>query len=304
MTSNVRSACRRWLLILATVLALAQASLQAAPSETMQLWEGPPPLAVAADKPEGELPLEKDQNPDIVRLANVTAPSITVFLPPKEKRNGTAIVVCPGGGYHILATKHEGTQVCEWLQSLGITAILLKYRVPSPSGELVHTRPLLDGQRAMALVRAHAQEWGVNPQRVGVLGFSAGGHLAAWMLCEGNRRTAHYPPIPNEPSCRPDFGILVYPAYLVNEKQDRPMPKIRSDEKPGPVFLVHAHDDGLTPENSVRFYLDLRAAGVEAELHVYQQGGHGFGMLRHGKPINDWPARCAEWLRANGKAAF
>ena len=273
-------------------------SARAADTETLKLWNGAPPLAKPSDKPEAYLPLEAGMDPDITRLGNVSEPSLTVYHPPADKRTGACVLICPGGGYYILAVKHEGTQVAEWLNSLGVTAAVLKYRVPAPKGEPAQLRPLLDAQRAMTLIRVHARDWGVDAQRVGVLGFSAGGHLAAWLLCEGNRRAQGYPAGADEPSCRPDFGVLIYPAYLASAEREREQPAIRAEEKPGPVFFVHAADDKLGPENSIEFFLALKKAGVPGELHVFQQGGHGFGMLKQGKPVNEWPTRCAEWLHA------
>ena len=272
----------------------------AAESETLKLWQGPAPLATPAEKPETYLPPDAGMDPDITRLGNVSEPSLTVYHPPAGRRTGACVLICPGGGYYILAMKHEGTQVAEWLNSVGVTAAVLKYRVPSPKGEPAQLRPLLDAQRAMSLLRRHAQAWGVNPKRVGVLGFSAGGHLAAWLLCEGNRRPPAYPAATSDPPCRPDFGILVYPAYLATPEREREQPVVRAEEKPGPVFFVHAADDKLGPENSIEFFRALQKTGVAAELHVFQEGGHGFGMLKQGKPVNDWPARCADWMRAQG----
>jgi acetyl esterase/lipase len=279
---------------------LLTGSLRAAEPITLKLWSGPPPLAVPAAKPEAYIAPDPGMDPDITRLGNVTEPSLTVYQPPAGKRNGACVLICPGGGYYILAMKHEGTQVAEWLNSLGVTAVVLKYRVPAPKDGPAQLRPLLDAQRAMSLIRTHAKDWGVDPDRIGVLGFSAGGHLAAWLLCEGNRRASGYPAIADEPSCRPDFGILIYPAYLAPAEKQREQPVVRADEKPGAVFFVHAADDGLGPENSIEFFLALKKAGVPGELHVFQQGGHGFGMLKQGKPVNDWPARCADWLKAQG----
>ena len=272
--------------------------LTAAEPQTIPLWDGTPPLAVPNDKPEAEMPLDPGMPPDIVRLGDVSTPSLTIYQPPAGQRNGTCVLICPGGGYYILAMKHEGTQVAEWLNSLGITAAVLKYRVPSPRSEPGHVRPLLDAQRAMTLLRRRADEWGIETNRIGVLGFSAGGNVAAWLLCEGNRWANHYPTESNAPGPRPDFGILIYPAYLAAPEKNRPTPQIRAEDPPGPVFFVHAADDKLGPENSIEFFLALKKAEVPGELHVYQSGGHGFGMLRQGHPINDWPARCAEWLRA------
>jgi acetyl esterase/lipase len=286
--------------LIAGILLAATFTLHAAEPEELPLWPDTPPPAAAGEKPEAYLPLEAGQDPDITRLGHVSQPTLTVYHPAADRRTGACVLICPGGGYHILAMKHEGTQVAGWLNSLGVTAVVLKYRVPAPPGEPAHLRPLLDAQRAMSLIRARAKDWGVDPHRVGVLGFSAGGHLAAWLLCEGDRRAQGYPAGPDEPSCRPDFGVLIYPAYLAASERQREQPAIRPDQKPGSVFFVHAADDKLGPENSIEFFLALRQAGVPGELHVFQQGGHGFGMLRQGKPVNDWPARCAEWLRAQG----
>lgn len=285
---------------LASAICLLAANIASAAEETLKLWDGPPPLPLKLEQPEAYLPIEPGADPDITRLGNVSEASLTVYHPPADRRNGACVLICPGGGYSILAMKHEGTQVAEWLNSLGVTAVVLKYRVPSPKGESPQARPLLDAQRAMSLIRSRATPWGLKPERLGVLGFSAGGHLAACLLCESDRRAPGYPARADEPSCRPDFGVLVYPAYLAAPDRQRDRPQIRSDQKPGPVFLVHAADDQLGPENSIEFFLDLKRAGVSGELHVYQQGGHGFGMLKRGQPVHDWPARCAEWMRAQG----
>ncbi len=269
-------------------------------AETLKLWEGQPPLAVPSDEVEGQLPTKPGEDPNIVRVGNVSDPSMTVYHPPEGHRTGTCVLICPGGAYRILAIKHEGTEVAEWLNLIGVTAVVLKYRVPAPSGEPAHVRPLLDGQRAMSLIRAHAQEWDVDPRRVGVLGFSAGGNLAAWLMCEGNRRNAAYPSAETEKPCRPDFGILIYPAYLADPKREEDRPSVREEDKPGPTFFAHAGDDRISPDNSIELFQALRRVGVPAELHVFQQGGHGFGMLRKGKPINEWPTRCAEWMGSQG----
>ena len=274
-----------------------QITMFAQNTETIRLWDDKPPLAVENPKPEAYQPIQQGQNPDITRLGNVSIPDMTVYHAPKEKRNGTCVMICPGGGYSILAMKHEGTQVAEWLNSIGVTAVVLKYRVPSPQGMPPHLLPLLDAQRALSLIRAHAKKWDLDENRIGVLGFSAGGNLATWALCEGDRRPEGYP-VKETVSCRPNFGILIYPAYLANMDKPRPMPVIQLEQKPGPVFFVHASDDKLGSENSIEFYMALKKVGVPAEMHIYQQGGHGFGMLRQGLPANDWPKRCEEWMKA------
>jgi len=225
---------------------------------------------------------------------------LAVYHPAAARKVGTCVVICPGGGYNIVAIEHEGTQVAEWLNSLGVTAAVLKYRVPAPKDAPGPLRPLLAAQRALALVRSRASQWAIDPGRIGVLGFSAGGNLAAWLLCEGDRHPEGYPAHADEPSCRPDFGVLIYPAYIASPKREGDRPALRPGAPPGPTFFVHAGDDRVTPENSIEFFLELRRAGTPAELHVYQEGGHGFGMLRKGMPIHDWPARCADWMRARG----
>jgi acetyl esterase/lipase len=279
-------------------LALASAATIAADVETITLWDGEPPLAVPAAKPETDEPARPNQAA-VRRISHVSAPTLAVYPAPAGKRNGVGVLICPGGGYNIVAIEHEGTQVAGWLNSLGVTAAVLKYRVPAPKGEPAHLRPLLDAQRAMTIFRSRAKEWDVHPDKIGALGFSAGGHLAAWLLCEGSRRAQGYPASEGDASCRPDFGVLIYPAYITAGKDaTRVAPVVRAEEKPGPVFFVHAHDDRISSENSIELYLALKKAGGGGELHVYQQGGHGFGMLPKGQPINDWPQRCQDWLRA------
>lgn len=288
---------RNWLLFGSVFV--ASVALGARP-ETISLWEGTAPLPLVLEEPEGELPAKAGDDRKIVRVGNVSDPSMSVYHPPEGHRTGTCVVICPGGGYRILAIEHEGTDVAEWLNSIGVTAVVLKYRVPAPQEGPAHLRPLLDGQRAISLVRSRAADWGVDPRRVGVLGFSAGGNLAAWLLCEGNRRHEAYPRADGEPACRPSFGILIYPAYIADPKRAEERPIVRDEEKPGPVFFAHAADDRIGPENSIELFQALRRAGVPAELHVFQDGGHGFGMLRKGRPINDWPQRCAEWMGSQG----
>lgn len=273
---------------------------RAATPENIKLWDGVPPLAVPNDQPEALMPSKPGSDPTIARVGNVSDPTLAIHLPEVSRAVGTCVLVCPGGGYSIVAIDHEGTRVAEWLNSLGVAAAVLKYRVPAPKEGPAHLRPLLDAQRAMSVLRGRAKGWGIDPSRIGVLGFSAGGNLAAWLLCEGERRAAGYPVGAGEASCRPDFGVLIYPAYLTDPKRPEEHPTVRAEARPGPVFFVHAADDRILPDNSIDLFRALRAAGGQAELHVYQEGGHGFGMLRKGQPINDWPQRCAEWMGARG----
>jgi acetyl esterase/lipase len=274
--------------------------------------EKPPALALWPDRPPGEtvsIGEEKDMTKPtdgkvagqrVIRLGNISRPTITVYRPAKEKETGTAVIVCPGGGYHILAMDLEGTEVCRWLNDLGVTAVLLKYRVPGRKGKAPHDAALQDAQRAVALVRSKAKEWGIDPGRIGMLGFSAGGHLTA--MAATNYATRSYEPIDDadKVSCRPDFAVLVYPAYLLNAKKDGLSDNLHVDKQTPPMFLAHASDDPIPAENSARMYLALKLAGVPAELHLYASGGHGFGLRKTDKPCTAWPARCGEWLKERG----
>jgi acetyl esterase/lipase len=233
------------LLILTSVLPAGASQ----PVVVIPLWPGSAP----GDKdPIGE---EKDlTKPNenlvagkrVIRLGNVSKPTIAVYQPPAGKRTGTAVVVCPGGGYQILAMDLEGTEVCEWLNSVGVTAVLLKYRVPKRAGLEKHTAALQDAQRAIGMVRQHAVEWGIDQKRIGILGFSAGGHLAA--LASNQCEPRSYPVVDeaDSTSCRPDFTILIYPAYLtVKEEGDRIAPEFNLTSNTPPTFIAMAEDDPI-----------------------------------------------------------
>ncbi|TVS12228.1 MAG: alpha/beta hydrolase [Planctomycetaceae bacterium] len=245
--------------------------------------------------PRGEKPVD--------RLTDVSVPTITVHKPAAEEDTGAAVLICPGGGYHILAMDLEGTEVADWLNSIGVTGIVLKYRVPRRKEQEKHVAPLQDAQRAMSLVRQHAADWGIAEDRIGILGFSAGGHLAAAASTNFDRRT--YDPIDETDriGCRPDFTVLIYPAYLTGEGAEASgelAPEIRVSAETPPAFFVHAGDDHISPENSIAMYLALKRAGVPAELHVYESGGHGFGLRPTEHPCSTWPQSCERWLRSRG----
>ncbi len=261
--------------------------------QVLDVWPGDVPGEEGGLGEEKVLP-QKEGQKEVVRLTNVTRPTLTVYRPDKKKDTGAAVVICPGGGYHILAMDLEGEEVAAWLNSIGATGIVLKYRVPARKGQPRHLAPLQDAQRAVSLVRSKAKQLGIDPKRIGILGFSAGGHLAAAAATNHDRR--HYEPVDDadEVSCRPDFVVLVYPAYLA--KDGELSPEIRVDEKTPPVFFAHAGDDRISPENSIAMYLALRKAGVPAELHVYGSGGHGFGLRPSEHPCSTWPDRCAAWM--------
>jgi acetyl esterase/lipase len=280
------------------------------------LSAGPPvpadaPKKAAAPK---EYLLWPDGAPGATGKEAKDIPNITVYLPPADKATGAAVVVCPGGGYGGLAMSYEGHDVARWLNTRGVAGIVLKYRVALYR----HPVPLHDAQRALRFTRAHAEKWGIDPKRVGILGFSAGGHLAstaATHFDDGNQGTAD--PIDREGS-RPDFAVLVYPVITLqgpyahvgsrnNLLGKNPDPKtveglcndLQVTKQTPPTFLAHtSEDNGVPPENSILFYMALRKAGVPAELHVYEKGPHGLGMGRAGFAFSSWPERCVAWMQA------
>jgi acetyl esterase/lipase len=279
------------------------AALPALPAAAGGGKEAPTVIVLFPDKVPGEtkpIAAEKFEKEKPSRLLyNVSVPTLTVFRPARDKDTGAAVIVAPGGGYNLLAWDHEGEEVAAWLNSLGVTGIVLKYRVPRrPDNPKAH---LQDAQRAVSVVRSKAKEWGIDPNRIGMLGFSAGGHLTAH-LCTNFEQRAYEPfDDADKVSCRPDFAVLVYPGGVVGKGKDELNPEIRVSKETPPAFLVHCGDDKVPAENSVAYYLALRKAGVPAELHLYAAGGHGFGLNRTKyAPAAEWPKRCEEWLRARG----
>jgi acetyl esterase/lipase len=238
-------------------------------------------------------------------------------VPSPEKANGTAVVVCPGGGYGALALDHEGKQIAEWLNGQGVTAFILKYRL---GPRYRHPAPLQDAQRALRTVRARAREWNLKPNRIGIWGFSAGGHLASTAATHFDDGQADAQDVLARTSCRPDFLILAYPVITLNPPHahqgsrnnllgKEPAPELveslcnekQVTPRTPPTFLFHTNaDKGVVPENSILFYLALRKAGVPAELHIYEPGGHGVGLAARDPVLSSWPDRLAAWLRGRG----
>jgi acetyl esterase/lipase len=214
------------------------------------------------------------------------------------------MLICPGGGYWNLYWELEGEEVAAWVNSLGMTGIILKYRVPRRPGEPEREparRPLQDAQRAVSLVRAKAKDWGIDPKRIGIGGFSAGGHLAIATATSFEKRT--YEPIDDidKTSCRPDFAILVYPGYLKPKDKDELSPGLHIPAETPPTFLAHGGEDIVSPpEHSVVMYLALRRAGIPAELHIYAGAAHDFGVRPSDHPCSTWTQACARWLRQLG----
>src|SRR5688572_5663327 len=254
----------------------------------------------------------------IKRISKISRPTLTIFLPEEQQATGTAVIICPGGGYGINANSHEGTDVAAVFAKSGVTAFVLKYRLPSDV-TMVNKElgPLQDAQQAIKLVRERAREWRINPARIGIMGFSAGGHLAS---TAGTHFSKVAIPNKEQTSVRPDFMILIYPVINMNDstvthkgsatqllgkKPTAEMLAAYSNElnvnaQTPPTFLVHATDDkGVSATNSLLFYEALLKNNVPTELHIYQEGGHGFGMKM--KKSNDlWMERCINWMAANG----
>jgi acetyl esterase/lipase len=276
----------------------------------LELWPGKvpdEPGTIGAEKTRLSPKLDRKQvevTEPTRMITNVTKPTLTIYRPAKARDTGTAVLICPGGGYWNLYWQLEGEEVAAWLTSLGVTGIILKYRVPrrpdEPQGEPAR-RPLQDAQRAVSLVRSKAAEWGVAPQRIGIVGFSAGGHLAAATATSFDQRS--YPPMDDidRSSCRPDFAILVYPGYLKAKDREELASGLRIPKGTPLMFLVHGGSDIISPpEHSVLLYLALRRAGVAAELHIYAGAAHDFGVRPSDHPCSTWTQACTNWLRHQG----
>ncbi|HTU19795.1 MAG TPA: alpha/beta hydrolase [Gemmataceae bacterium] len=290
------------LLTLFAILSVAPLAWTAEKPEVLDVWPGKAP---GETKPIGEETRteKKSGNKTITIVGNVSKPTLTIFRPAKDKDAGAAVIVCPGGGYNILAWDLEGTEVAEWLNSIGVTGIVLKYRVPRRADQPKDKPPLgalQDAQRALSLVRNKAKEWKIDAKRIGILGFSAGGHLAASAATNFDKRAYEAQDDIDKIDCRPDFAILVYPGYLVTRDKKELNADIRARKECPPMFFAHAGNDGVPAENSIRMYLALKEAKVPAELHIYATGGHGFGLRPSKHPCSTWPKSCEAWLRSQG----
>jgi acetyl esterase/lipase len=272
-------------------------------SEPMLLW----PAGAPGEK--GDIGEEHDTSKPgdglvagkpVIRLGNVSAPNLTLYRPPQDKDTGAAVVVCPGGGYSILAMDLEGTEVCDWLNSIGVTGVLLKYRVPARKGLERYSAALQDAQRAVSTVRYHAAEWHIDPKRIGILGFSAGGHLSAAASTRFGQRSYEPADEADHASCRPDFAVLIYPAYLTRQNGPDISPELTITSNTPPTFLVQTEDDPVHVENSLFYYLALKNAKVAAEMHLFANGGHGYGLRKTDKAVVSWPALAEGWMRGLG----
>jgi acetyl esterase/lipase len=300
---------RKLLIVLLTTVIIVPCLSQ---NRILPLWEGDPPNY----RESGEVTVW--DTADILRVRNVQKPDLAVFLPSKKNATGEAVVICPGGGYHILAYDWEGSDIARWLNSKGIAAFVLKYRLPHSKSNIVpHKSPLMDAQRAMRIVRYHAEEWNLDAGKIGIMGFSAGGHLASTLSTHFDPGEPDSPDPVDRMGCRPDFSVLIYPVIsftgdfihpgsgraLLGEEADQELVEYYSnqlqvtDETP-PAILIHSEDDKAVPvENSIVYFQALVEHGIPSELHVYPFGGHGYSLAIGKGHLATWPDRVIEWIR-------
>lgn len=274
-----------------------------AQSEPIRLWPGAAPedpAGIPAEIAETSPADPATRTLPVTRVTNVTVPTITIYSPDPALDTGAAAIVCPGGGYARLAMDKEGTEICAWLNSIGVTGVLLKYRVPEREGFPRHYLPTQDSQRAMGILRHRANEFGIDPHRIGIIGFSAGAHMAA--VLSNNHEERFYERIDeaDDESCRPDFAMVIYPGYLRAGEHGVAGELAVAKDKTPPTFIVQTQDDNANVENSVNYYSALRANNVPTEMHLYATGGHGYGLREMGNRVNTWPDRAAEWLQDMG----
>jgi acetyl esterase/lipase len=268
----------------------------------LEVWPGKPPGETKMFPPEGDRTKPEDKfiaGRPIIKLGNVSNPQIAVYRPSPEKSNGTAVVVCPGGGHNILAYDLEGTEVAEWLNSLGVTGIVLKYRVPFRDPEKRWIAAVQDAQRAMSLVRSKAGQWRIDPQRIGICGFSAGGETAALTSLFEQRQYVATDEIDRVP-WRPDFAMLIYPGGLIEKGEPKLHDYVTVSKNAPPMFFVHAEDDRVSVQNSLSLASALKAFDIPTELHVFARGGHGYGLRETSLPVTRWPNLATQWLKDSG----
>ena len=268
----------------------------------LPIWPGAAPTWTAPTEPERDTSTSKSNkvaDKKVIRLANVTKPELHLFPASGDKASETTIVIAPGGGYNILAWDLEGTEIAQWLQSIGVSAAVLKYRVPTRDEPQKWLPAVQDLQRSISLIRSGAADSMPN-KKIGVLGFSAGGNASARTATAPKR---HYNPIDDhdKKSCVPDFGVLVYPAWLVQKDDETKLiDDIKVDKKTPPMFFAHARDDRITCLSSVVLFSELQKNDIPASLHVFGGGGHGFGMRENGMAEDKWPNLCEAWMRERG----
>ncbi len=271
-------------ILIALAVAFSHAGAVFAQEPVMNLWPSKAPGKVCEE--EEVCPVSNGDS----RYKFVSVPTLT-FYGVKSETPAPIVLVCPGGGYDVVCVTHEGVEIAKWLNQNGIAAAVLKYRVPKN-----RDGAFADAQRALRIIRANAQKWGVDAGRVGMLGFSAGGHLTARTSTGYNEKA--YEPVDeiDKLSARPDFTVLVYPAYLYADKNYTLVPEVSVDKDTPQAFITMAQDDKTYFDSSIAYYLALKKAGVKADLHLFADGGHGKGVRRNKEPMKDWPKLCAEWI--------
>ncbi len=276
-------------------------SLIGAEHPEIRLWPNGLPVGAIQIAPEKIAQLKSEVTEE--RIKFVDEPSLTVFAASKEKANGCAVIICPGGAYNILAWPKEGVEVAEWFNSLGVTAFVLKYRVPRRDLVRIHWEPMQDVQRAVRVVRHRAKEWNVDPKRIGTLGFSAGGHLTVMSGVQYDTQSYGRVDEADDVSCRPDFICPIYCAYLGQQYNDKVAELgdlVTVTKETPPTFMAVTWDDAMRGAQSALLFARLRENGVPAELHAYTKGGHGYGMRPSSDPVSGWPVHLAAWLRSSG----
>lgn len=282
-------------------LAVGLCTGEAAPEGTrVELWPDGLPAGAAQLDPARVAELQKRSTEEWITY--VGQPTLTVMQPEEGRRNGCAVIVCPGGGYNGLAWKKEGIEIAEWLNSLGVTAFVLQYRVPRRDPERPWFEPLQDAQRAIRYVRHEAKRWGIDPHRIGILGFSAGGHLSAMASMHYQKPAYEAQDAIDQESCRPDFTVLVYAAYLGDPNdQTRLSRLVHVDSNTPPAFMVVTWDDRWRGLHAGLLLAEYKKAGVLAECHVFARGGHGYGLRPSEHPVSRaWPRLCAAWMKELG----
>lgn len=284
---------------------LAGVSLRAAQHQVVNLWPGKPPGETRQFPPEADTTKPSDNlvaGRRVMRIGNVSTPSFTVYSAPTNKVTGTSVIICPGGGHTILAWDLEGTEVADWLNSIGVTAFVLKYRVPSRAVDGNEPRwraAVQDAQRAISIVRNRAKEFAIDPDRIGMMGFSAGGETAL-LASVFTKRTYDRVDDADSLPLAPNFTALIYAAGAVKGENHEKVDYLKVTPATPPMFIVQAYDDGVPVENAVTIFQELKKAGVRAELHIYSEGGHGYGMRKTQQPVTTWNLRMEDWMRVNG----
>ncbi len=292
--------CGATLAVVAYLLLISAGENNAFSAERVSVWPDLAPGETARDTGTTQ-PTRKGENPPITRVVNIRRPTLEVFLP--KNPNGTAILILPGGGFIKVVPDMEGSEAAPFLNRMGIAVFVLSYRTneTKAADEPSWRRPLQDAQRTMRLIRSRADEWKIQPDRVGVLGFSAGGQVGS--ILHTAVGSAAYEAIDaiDTQSYRPDFSLLIYPWQILDKKTGELLSEIRLTEKSSPAFIVHTHDDRSSSIGSVLFYAGLKRHNVSAELHIYENGGHGYGMRsRKNSNIGTWPDRATDWLLRRG----